>query len=147
MSADTKSKPATQTKSKSSEAPAPSRTSASIVWFEIPAENVERARAFYSQMFGWNINAMPGMGDYLHIDTGGADASPDGALMSRQRPGQSITNYIMVDSVNEAVTKIQLLGGKICKSKTPVSRMGYYAVCQDTEGNTFAVWERNEQAP
>jgi predicted enzyme related to lactoylglutathione lyase len=146
MSTTTKSKPATQNKAKDTEPTKSSRTPASIVWFEIPAQNLERARSFYSQMFGWNINAFPGMGDYLHIDTGGADASPDGALMNRRHPGETITNYIMVDSVNEAVTKVQLLGGKVCKTKTAVSQMGYYAVCQDTEGNTFAVWERDEQA-
>jgi catechol 2,3-dioxygenase-like lactoylglutathione lyase family enzyme len=45
---------------------------ASIVWFEIPADNPERAKAFYSNLFGWKINPFPGGGDYWHIDTGGA---------------------------------------------------------------------------
>jgi predicted enzyme related to lactoylglutathione lyase len=143
MSAETKTKPAAESKVKPSQSTQPS---SGIVWFEIPAENIERARTFYSQMFGWTINPFPGMGEYMHIDTGGADASPDGALMSRKHPGQSITNYIMVDSVNDAVTKVQMLGGKICKSKSAVPHMGYFAICQDTEGNTFAVWERDEQA-
>ena|ERR1051326_306838 len=123
-----------------------SKTGSSLVWFEVPADNLERARAFYSKLFGWKINPFPGMGDYWHIDTGGADASPDGALMARKHPGQSITQYITVDSVNESVTQIQLLGGKVCVGKTPVPQMGYFAICQDTEGNTFAVWEKNEKA-
>src|SRR5205807_1530898 len=52
-------------------------------WFEIPADDVERAKKFYGDLFGWKINPFPGGGDYWHIDTGGADESPDGALKGR----------------------------------------------------------------
>jgi uncharacterized protein len=46
-------------------------TTGSIVWFEIPADNPERAKKFYSSLFGWNIQLFPGGAEYLHIDTGG----------------------------------------------------------------------------
>ncbi len=113
---------------------------ASIVWFEIPADDLPRAKSFYSDLFGWKIEAMPDMPDYLHIDTGGPDASPDGGLMSRKHPGQPITNYIMVPSVTRAAAKVEKLGGKICMTKTAVPQMGYFVVCQDTERNTFSLW-------
>jgi uncharacterized protein len=119
---------------------------ASIVWFEIPADNLERAKAFYGNLFGWKINPFPGMTDYSHIDTGGAGDTPDGALMARKHPEQPITNYVSVNSVTEFAKKIEKLGGKICMAKTAVPQMGYFAVCQDTEDNTFAIWERNENA-
>ena len=32
----------------------------SIVWFEIPADNVERARTFYGKLFGWKITEFRG---------------------------------------------------------------------------------------
>ena len=38
--------------------------SASIVWFEIPADNPKRAKAFYASLFGWKISPFPGMADY-----------------------------------------------------------------------------------
>ena len=63
----------TQTQSKAGTA---SGTPASIVWFEIPADNVERAKKFYGDLFGWKIEKFPGPMDYWHIDTGGADALP-----------------------------------------------------------------------
>src|SRR5207247_1320231 len=62
------------------------KAAASLVWFEIPAENLERASAFYGGLFGWKIRPFPGMKDYWHIDTGGSDDSPDGALMARMCP-------------------------------------------------------------
>jgi predicted enzyme related to lactoylglutathione lyase len=122
------------------------KTAAGIVWFEIPADKPERARTFYSKLFGWKINPLPAMPDYQHIDTGGADASPNGGLMKRKLPGQSITNYVNVASVAKSAALVEKLGGKVCVSKMAVPQMGYFAVCQDTEGNTFALWERNEKA-
>jgi predicted enzyme related to lactoylglutathione lyase len=122
------------------------KQAASVVWFEIPADDPERARTFYSQLFGWKINPFPGTNDYWHIDTAGHDKTPDGALKRRKHPQEPITNYIGVDSVTRFAAKIEKLGGKICMPKTAVPQMGYFAVCQDTEGNTFGIWESEENA-
>ncbi len=119
---------------------------ASIVWFEIPADDPERAKSFYSNLFGWKINPFPGSGDYSHIDTGGADDTPDGALKRRQRPEEPIVNYVSVNSVDKFADKIAKLGGKVCMAKTAVPQMGYFAVCQDTEGNSFGLWESDANA-
>ena len=120
---------------------------ASIVWFEVPADDLDRARKFYGSLFGWSFAKIPAaIDDYWHIDTGGKDATPDGGLMPRMHPKQSITNYVGVPSVTVAMKKVDKLGGTVCTSKTAVPRMGYFAICQDTEGNTFALWEMNERA-
>ena len=120
-----------------------SQTPASVVWFEIPADNVERAKKFYGALFGWKIEKFPGavVDDYWHIDTGGAENSPDGALMRRMHPQQPITNYVLVPSVDEAAAKVEKLGGKIMKPKTEVPHMGRFVICRDTESNEFALWE------
>lgn len=119
---------------------------ASIVWFEIPADDVERAKKFYGDLFGWEIEKFPGPMEYWHIDTGSKDETRDGGLMKRQHPQQGITNYIAVPSVDQFAAKVQKLGGKIIMPKTPVPQMGYFAACQDTENNTFALWEKDEKA-
>jgi predicted enzyme related to lactoylglutathione lyase len=122
------------------------KAAASIVWFEIPADKPERAKAFYGKLFGWTINPFPGMTDYLHIETGGADASPDGAVMKRLTPAQTITSYVSVPSVTKFMAKVEKLGGSISRPKTAVPGMGYFAICTDTENNTFAIWEVNQKA-
>jgi predicted enzyme related to lactoylglutathione lyase len=119
---------------------------ANIVWFDIPADEPERAKSFYGKLFGWKIAPFPGMPDYQHIDTGGPDASPDGGLMKRMHPGHTITNYIGVASVTKFMAKVEKLAGSICKPKTAVPGVGYFAICQDTENNTFALWEMNPKA-
>ena len=124
------------------------KLAANIVWFEIPADDLARAKKFYSALFGWKIQPFPNspMTDYEHIDTGGPDASPDGGLMKRICTEQQITNYINVPSVTKFAAKIEKLGGSICKPKCAVPGMGYFAICADTENNTFAIWETNPKA-
>ena|SRR5271157_1775992 len=121
-------------------------TTANIIWFEIPTDKPERAKKFYGALFGWKIKPLPGMTDYWHIDTGGGDDTPDGGLMARKHPQQSITNYVNVASVARSMAKVKKLGGTVCKGKTAVPQMGYFAICRDTENNEFALWEINRNA-
>ena len=58
----------------------------SIVHFEIPADDIQRAKAFYSNLFGWKIEGWQGM-DYMMIDVYGA---PGGGMMKRMHPDQQI---------------------------------------------------------
>jgi len=122
------------------------KQAASITWFEIPADDVERAKKFYGDLFGWKIERFPGPQEYWHIDTGGGDDTPDGALKKRKQPQEPLVNYVSVNSVTEFSKKIEKLGGKICMAKTAVPQMGYFAVCQDTEGNPFGIWQTDPNA-
>ena len=116
----------------------------SLMHFEIPADNVDRARSFYSKLFGWEIKELPGM-DYWIITTDG-EKSIGGGMMKRQNAGQTIVNYIDVSSVDQYAAEIEKLGGKIIFPKTAVPEMGYFAVCLDTENNAFGLWEGNKDA-
>ena len=122
------------------------RTAASVRWFDIPADNLERAKSFYTRLFNWKIEPFPAMPDYWHIDTGGEYDSPDGGLMARQHPQQTITQFISVDSVQESAAKVEELGGEVCVAKTAVPEAGYYAICKDTEGNPFGLWQSDHDA-
>jgi predicted enzyme related to lactoylglutathione lyase len=119
---------------------------ASIVWFEIAADNVERAQKFYGGLFGWKIEKFPGTMEYWHIDTGSGDPSRNGGMMKRKAPEHGVTNYIGVPSVDHYVAKVEKLGGRVCMPKTAVPQMGYFAIFQDTENNMFGLWETNENA-
>ncbi|HTB79338.1 MAG TPA: VOC family protein [Opitutaceae bacterium] len=120
----------------------------SLIWFEIPADDPKRAQKFYGTLFGWKIAPHPASSgiEYWHLDTGGHDASPDGGMMARMYPTHTITTYFNVPSVNRAVAKVKKLGGKIIRPRMPVPKMGYFAICKDTENNVFAVWEINPKA-
>jgi uncharacterized protein len=122
-----------------------------IVHFEIPADDAERSRKFYSDLFGWKIEKWPGMEsgmEYWTINTTDNEGGKavGGGMMKRQNPQQGITNFIDVTSVDEYSAKVQSLGGKIVAPKQAVPTMGFFAVCLDTENNTFGIWETNQNA-
>ncbi len=48
---------------------------------------------------------------------------------------------INVDSIDEAVKKIEASGGKMVGEKGEVPDMGYYAYFKDSEGNVMGLWE------
>jgi uncharacterized protein len=136
-----------------------------IVHFEVPSDNLERTKRFYTELFGWKMEKMQGMGqrEYWTFSTsssdrgggnnsgGGGDGSGSGTeqrtisggMMERQMPQEPIMVYIGVDSVTEYSNNVERLGGKVIKQKTEVPGYGWFAICTDTENNGFALWEAN----
>jgi predicted enzyme related to lactoylglutathione lyase len=113
-----------------------------IVHFEIPADDVERARTFYENLFGWQAEQAPGM-PYWFIKAG---EGVGGGMMKRQEPRQQITNYVGVASVDEYAARVGELGGQVVVPKQAVMGFGYFAVCLDTEGNVFGLWQDDKNA-
>lgn len=125
-----------------------------IVHFEIPSDNVERSKKFYSDLFGWNIEKVPadkvpeGI-EYWAITTKDHEGKTavNGGMMKRMKAEQQgILNYIDVKSVEESSAKAQQLGGKTIMPKMAIPGMGYLAVCLDIENNAFGLWENDTLA-
>jgi predicted enzyme related to lactoylglutathione lyase len=122
-----------------------------IVHFDIPSDNIERSKKFYSDLFGWKIDKWSGSSEAMEywlistIDDKGNKAL-GGGMGKRQSPQQQITNFIDVESVDEYSSKVERLGGKVISPKMPVPGMGYMAVCTDTENNGFGIFEADETA-
>ena len=122
-----------------------------IVYFQIPSDDIERSKKFYNQLFGWKIDKSPeantpeGMENWsiTTTDHNGKEAL-GGGMSKRQMPQQQITNFIDVKSVDEYLSKVERLGGKVVVPKTSVPGIGYYAVCLDTENNSFGIFESRE---
>jgi predicted enzyme related to lactoylglutathione lyase len=121
-----------------------------VVHFEIPADDVERAKKFYRQLFGWKIEKFTGPTpmDYWMVMTGKEEGKMgiDGGMMKREHPQQQITIYIDVPTVDEYAGKVVSLGGQVVFPKTAIPGMGYFAVCLDPENNGFGLWEDNPKA-
>jgi len=117
-----------------------------VIHFEIPAENPERAAAFYKKAFGWKIERWPGPMEYWMVNTG-SDGAPgiNGGLM-KKGDVSTTTNTVGVDSVDKAIEAVTNAGGKLIMPKTPIPTVGYFAYCQDTEGNLFGVMQSDPNA-
>ena len=114
----------------------------SIVHFEIPVDDVERARKFYSTLFDWKIEKIEvrkdgDTMDYWMISTSFRGDSNEkssalgGGLIKRQDPQQPNLNYISVPSIDEYSKKVNELGGKVVMQKTEITGYGFFAVCID----------------
>lgn len=111
-----------------------------VFYFEIPAEDCERAKAFYNKVFGWNYQGFPSETPYYFIKTGDeSEPGIDGGLMQRFAEGQPVTNIIRVESVEAACTDIERAGGTVVVPKFEVPGVGFKAFFKDTEGNIFGV--------
>lgn len=121
--------------------------------FEIPADDIARARKFYEGTFGWNTAEwpMPGGEMYIGLRTGPVNekmmpAEPGyigGGMFKRKAdlPVSSPTIAITVDDINASLEKIKSAGGKILGEVQTVGDMGLYAYAQDTEGNVIGIWQ------
>ena len=119
-----------------------------IVHFEIPADDVEKLKKFYSDLFGWKIEKTPGHPEYWMIETVPVDEKGNavrpgvnGGIMKRQNPEHKPVNYVAVESVDDYVKKIEALGGRMIVSKMEVPGVGWWALALDPEGNQFAILE------
>jgi predicted enzyme related to lactoylglutathione lyase len=112
-----------------------------IVHFDIPAENVEKMRKFYSSLFSWKIERVAGPIEYYLIETAPKGKGVGGGMPKKEDQSQQPMNYYSVESVDEYSKKVKELGGKIIMPKQTVPGMGHFAVAIDPERNIFGLWE------
>ena len=119
-----------------------------IVHFDIPADIPERAKNFYAALFGWKFASPPGFPDFSLVETSDEEGRPGvgGGLGRRGEPGQDITVYFGVDSVERYLVLVKNEGGTVLMPYTPVPGYGALAICADTEGNRFGLWESAERS-
>jgi len=107
-----------------------------IVHFEINAKDANRAKRFYTSVFGWKYkdSSMPGLEYYL-ID----GASPGGAINPMQQdPGPIV--YFDTDDIDATIATVRKVGGK-SEDKMAIQGQGWFAACVDTEGNKFSLFQ------
>ncbi len=122
-----------------------------VVHFEVPIDDVERAKKFYRDVFGWEITSVPmeGGSTYEMVRTGPVDEkmSPaevgfiNGGMTMRSELKENSVIVIDVPNLDEHLAKIESAGGSVVMPKTSVGTMGWYARAKDSEGNIIGVWE------
>ncbi len=67
--------------------------------------------------------------------------------MGREAPEEvGLVSTFGVESVDDAVARVEELGGKVVMPKQTVLGMGWLAHFLDPEDNLFAVWQSDESA-
>jgi uncharacterized protein len=122
-----------------------------VVHFEIPADDLDRARAFYDSVFGWQVTTMPVPGgEYTSAVTTPTDdqtqmpkepGAINGGMMQRTEHTPSPVITIDVDAIDDALAEVEAKGGSTVLPRTPIEGMGAFAYFKDTEGNVMGLWE------
>ncbi|MBI2609563.1 VOC family protein [Candidatus Giovannonibacteria bacterium] len=119
-----------------------------VVHFELPADDLTRAKKFYSGIFGWKMNDYPEMNyviaQTVEVDENMRPKEPGAinggmALRGGNLAGPSFS--INVRDIDSTLEKIRENGGEVLKEKTPVGKMGFVAYFRDTEDNVLSLWQ------
>jgi uncharacterized protein len=117
-----------------------------IVHFEIEASDRERARNFYAQAFGWQMQQLgEEMGNYVVVTTGdpkepgGINGGIYGTNAGAAKELNAFSCVIGVDDIDQAVRNVRSAGGEVLGEKMDIPGIGTFARCKDTEGNIFTV--------
>ena len=117
--------------------------------FEIYTDDPEAVQPFYRDVFDWTFQKFEGGAIDYWLVTSGDDKEPGiNGGMTRPRKGQSpgTLNTVAVQSLDQAIRKIEQRGGKICVPKMAIPKIGWLAYAEDPAGNVFAVIEPNTDA-
>ena len=119
-----------------------------VGWYEIPTLDMDRAKAFYDQVFGIDIQVQDFGGvmmGFFPFAEGGPGAS--GSLINNPayKPSDShgVLIYFSSENVENELSRVEAAGGKILQPKTQISPdVGYMGLFKDTEGNRIALHSR-----
>lgn len=112
---------------------------------EFPADDVERAKRFYGELFGWSFSPMEGFEGYWLFRTPTANASGGAIGKRNEAVNAEVTVYVTVDSIEDALARVPGLGGTITTGKTEIPGFGWYAIVNDSEVNLLGLYEVNPQ--
>jgi predicted enzyme related to lactoylglutathione lyase len=125
-----------------------------VVHFEIPADDLERAKGFYGSVFGWQLDSVPmGGGEYTVVMTTPADPQTqlptepgaiNGGMMLRDELLTSPVLTIDVDAIDDALAEVEAGGGTTVTPRTVIPGMGAFAYFKDPEGNVLGLWETTD---
>jgi predicted enzyme related to lactoylglutathione lyase len=121
-----------------------------VVHFEIPVDDLDRAKAFYGNVFGWGLQTMEQMDDYTIAMTTTVDQQTqaptepgaiNGGLMRRKADTPAPVITVQVDSIDTTLKQIESDGGSTVQARTEIPGMGAFAYFKDSEGNVVGLWE------
>ncbi|MCJ1354557.1 MAG: hypothetical protein MMC33_004546 [Icmadophila ericetorum] len=145
----------TQEASSASSSSSTAGTPGTPCWFQIPALDVSRAKAFYATVFDWTFSTPP---DYPasemalfnfpgpNIKLGGGIVRLDKVATVEKPVGQDyegenkVTMFFWCDDVEKRLEKIVEAGGRVVRGKEKEGGHGWRATFGDTEGNVQGLY-------
>jgi predicted enzyme related to lactoylglutathione lyase len=109
---------------------------------ELTTADLKAAQKFYSKIFAWKLNEMPGM-NYTMIDVGNGQQGAGGGMQAKPMP-EAPTGwmpYVQVDDVKATVAKAAKAGATVMLPYQDIGEMGAIGIFADPQGCAIGVWE------
>jgi predicted enzyme related to lactoylglutathione lyase len=119
---------------------------APVTHFEINVKDGKRAYAFYSDLFGWKVQDLPGA-NYGMVDTGVKMGINGGIGQVEASDWPRSVFYVQVEDVQAHLDKAVSLGGKIVAPLIVIPDMVTYALFSDPEGNVIGLIQGPQTPP
>jgi len=105
-----------------------------VVAFQIQAQDLEKQRAFYSEMFDWDITGVEGF-PVLNIPPGKGppEEGLSGTIVQADKP--ALTFFVQVADLAASLKKAEELGGKVILERLDIPNGPTIAQIEDPEGN------------
>ena len=115
-------------------------------WVDCQVDDTTAARAFYGELFGWDIQDGPDeFGGYLMAMKDGRAAAGIGPKPQGGPAMPSVwTTYLAADSADATAAKVAEAGGTAMMPPFDVGPVGRMFVATDPTGGVFGVWEAKE---
>jgi predicted enzyme related to lactoylglutathione lyase len=119
-----------------------------FVHMELNTPDVAKSKAFYSKLFDWHLEDLPGHtppggSAYTLIKVGEGTGEGTGGGIMQQIPGGPAgwLAYVSVADIHAATQKAKSLGAKIMKDVTEVPGMGWFSFIEDPTGSILGLWQ------
>ena len=108
---------------------------------EIPSSDTDAAKAFYTNLFGWQFQDVPMDGTTYSLFSTPEGGMGGGLWDPPEGIPRSMINYISVDEIESMVADIEKNGGKVIMPKQEIPNMGAFALIADPDENVFGIWQ------
>ena len=117
-----------------------------LSWAELLTSDFEGSFAFYSELFGWSLQEVPGRGESRYALILNENSSePFAGILAMPKPlsDRSVPchwqTYITVENVETTVEKAQALGAVVVLGPMEIERVGTIAAIRDPQGAVISV--------
>jgi predicted enzyme related to lactoylglutathione lyase len=117
-----------------------------FVWHDLNTTDVEKAKSFYSDLLGWQIEVWkPGEMDYPMISNGGQQHGGFGPAQGGA-PSHWL-GHVVVDDADAAAARAEKAGGTILVQPMDIPEVGRMAVIADPEGAVVSAFSPAGETP
>jgi len=113
-------------------------------WNELATTNLEAAKKFYTELFGWKLKESQAAG-MIYNEIVAAGREIGGMYQMGAECGDTSDapshwmSYIAVDDVDAKAKQVEELGGKVCVPPTDIPNVGRFCVINDPTGATLSL--------